>query len=164
VGFFIIIVGFFKFCFVCLLYYCRGFIFIFIPIFCFSFCTINFTITIFSSLTSHTSCSLLLLCYNPLLSFPTTLSAPSHPLSFPAFTSASHTPQTCHQTTPPFYTLTTYWPTYCTNFTQYQPPTIPDISTLHYNRNTSKHTQESQNPVVPTLLPLFTHLTSCLSF
>jgi hypothetical protein len=46
----------------------------------FPFCAINFTITIFLSLLPPTSLSLFL-CYNPLISFPPTLSATSHPLS-----------------------------------------------------------------------------------
>jgi hypothetical protein len=73
--------------FVCLiLLFCFiivGFKFLFyfiISIFFFYLCTINFTITILSSLLSPSSLSLLLLCYNPLLSFPTILSAFSHPL------------------------------------------------------------------------------------
>jgi hypothetical protein len=37
---------------------------------------------------------------------------------------------TCHQTTPPSYTLITCWPTYYTNFTQPQIPAIPNTSTL----------------------------------
>jgi hypothetical protein len=46
--------------------------------------------------------------------------------------------------------------------TQPQPLPIPDTSTLHYNRNTPKHTQEPQNPAAHTLLPPLTHPTSCL--
>jgi hypothetical protein len=87
-----------------------------------------------------TSSTLLFLYYNPLFSFPTTLSVPSHPLSSPAFTYTSHPPQTCYQTTPSSYTFTTCWPTYCTKFTQPKLLAIPDTSILHYKRNTPKHT------------------------
>jgi hypothetical protein len=96
-----------------------------------------------------------------MLSFPTTLSVPSHSLSPPAHTFPSNSPLTCHQTTPSSYTLITCWPTYYTNYTQPQSPAIPDISTLLYNRNIPpKHTQgpQSQMPLYcfphsPTPLP-----------
>jgi hypothetical protein len=65
---------------------------------------INFTITILLSLFLPSSLSLLLLCYNPLFSLPTTLSAPSHPL----FTSPSYPSLSCHHNTPPSYTLITH--------------------------------------------------------
>jgi hypothetical protein len=45
------------------------------------------------------------LCYNPLFSLPTTLSAPSHPL-FPPSSPLSYPPQTCHHTTPSSYLTT----------------------------------------------------------
>jgi hypothetical protein len=141
---------------ICLLYYCGFFIFIFIPTFFSTFYTINFTITILSSLLSPPSLSLFLLCYNPLVFFPITLSALL--IHSPHFSSSPN------QTTFPFYTLTTCWPTYCTNFTQPQPPIIPDTSTLPYNRNTPKHTQGPQNPAAPILLLPLTHSTSCLPF
>jgi hypothetical protein len=122
-----------------------GFLFLFFFSF-FSFYTTNFTITIFSSLLTSPSFSLLLLCENPLHSFLMTLCAPSHPLLTPACTLPSHSPPTCHQTIPPSYTLTTCWPTYYTKFTQPQPPTIPDTSTLHYNnrKNTQTHTRATK--------------------
>jgi hypothetical protein len=63
---------------------------------------------------------------------------------------------TCH-ITPPSYTLSIYWKTYCANFTQPQPPAIPDTSTLNYNRNTPKQTQGPKNPAAPTLLPPLIH-------
>jgi hypothetical protein len=47
-------------------------------------CVINFTISILLSLFLHSSLSLLFLCYNPLFSLPTTLSASSHPLFPPS--------------------------------------------------------------------------------
>jgi hypothetical protein len=47
----------------------------------FFFCIINFAVTIFLFLFLLPSVSLLFLCYNPLFSLPTSLSAPSHPLS-----------------------------------------------------------------------------------
>jgi hypothetical protein len=145
----------FSFCF-CLLIILLW-VFYFYSYFVFSFCIINFTITIFSSLFSPPSYSLLL-CYNPLFSFPTTLSAPSHPLSPPAFTSPSHPPTNCHHTTPPSYILT-----YCTNFIQPQP--LQSLTQAPYSsRNTPKHTQEPQNPAAPKSLPPLTHLTSCLPF
>jgi hypothetical protein len=71
---------------------------------------------------------------------------------------------TCHQTTPPYYTLTTCWLTYYTNFTQPQPPAISDISTLHYNRNTPKHTQGPQNLTAPTELHPLAHSTPTSPF
>jgi hypothetical protein len=125
-----------------------------------SFCVINFIITIFSSLFLPSSLSLLLLCYNPLFSLLTTLSALSYLLSPPVFTSPSNPPPTSHCTTPPSYTLTTRWLAYSANFTQPQPPVIPDTCTLHYNRNISKHTQEPQNLAAPIPLTPLTHSTS----
>jgi hypothetical protein len=41
-----------------------------------------------------------------------------------------------------------------------QPSAIPDTNTLHYNRNTPKHTQEPQNPATPIPLPPLIHFTS----
>jgi hypothetical protein len=49
-------------------------------LFCFV-CIINFTLAIFLSLSLPPSLSVIFLCYNPLFSPPTTLSAPSYPLS-----------------------------------------------------------------------------------
>jgi hypothetical protein len=96
-----------------------------------------------------------------LLSFLTILSAPSHPLSPPAFTSSTYPPPTCHQTTTPFYTLTTCWTTYYINFTQLQPPGIPDTITYTTTIEIHPNTHRPQNPAAPTLLPLLTHPTSC---
>jgi hypothetical protein len=88
---------------------------------------------------------------------PITLSAPSHPLSPPIFTSLSY-PQTCHHTTLPFYTVTSHWLACRTNSTQPQLPAIPDTSTFHYNkRNTLKDTQRPQNPAAPIPFPPPTH-------
>jgi hypothetical protein len=130
------------------------FIFIFIPIFFFlSVLSLHHHYLLTPSL------SLLLLCYNPLFSFPTTLSAPFHPISPPAFNYlfpnlSPHYPSllhTHHLLTNLLYQLYTT-PT----------PAIPDTSTLHYNRNTL--TQGSQNPAAPTLLPSLTHPTAHLPF
>jgi hypothetical protein len=113
----------------------------------------------------------------------------SHPLHFPSFSCAIihcfpsqllflplliHSLPCIHlslQTSPnlsPHYPSLlhthTWWPTYYTNFTQPQPPAIPDTSTLHYNRNTPKHTQGPKNPAVFTPLPPLTYPTSCLPF
>jgi hypothetical protein len=127
-----------------LLYYC-GFL-IFIPIFFFSFCTINFTITTFLSI-SHSIHSPSFFC--TIHCSPSQLLLPLliHCLPLPS------PPPTSHQTTPPSYTRIMCWPTYCTNFTQPQPPPIPDTSTLHYNRNAPKHTQGPQHPAASTSLP-----------
>jgi hypothetical protein len=94
---------------VCLFYYC-GFLFLLF----FSFYTINFTISIFSSLLSLPSVSHFLLCWSQLLSCPTTLSVSSHPLSPPPGAPPDGPPKG-HQTTPTSYTLTICWPTYYTN-------------------------------------------------
>jgi hypothetical protein len=75
----------------------------------------------------------------------------------PVFTTHSDPPPTCHQTTPPSYTITTCWLAYCTNCTQPQPSVIPDTNTLHYNRNIPKHTQGPQNPAALIPLNLPTH-------
>jgi hypothetical protein len=122
---------------------------VFIKFFSFFFFFINSIITIFLSLFSSSSLSLLLLHYNPLFSLPTTLSAPSHPLS-----PCLHLPllplATCYHMTPPSYIFITCWLAYYTTYTQPQPPAIPHKNTLHYNnRNTHKHTQEPQNPAAP---------------
>jgi hypothetical protein len=81
-----------------------------------------------------------------LFSFPTTRSAPSHPLSPPALTFPSHSPPTCHQTTHTHHPLTNLH----TNFTQPQTLAIPDPSTLHYNNrntpNTHKEHKTQQSP------------------
>jgi hypothetical protein len=83
-------------------------------------------------------------------SFPKTSSVPSHPLSTPALTFPSHSSPTCHQTTPPSYTIITLWLTYYTNFTQPQPPAIPNTSTFYYNNrnipNTYKDHKKQQPP------------------
>jgi hypothetical protein len=135
----------FSFCFLVFVLLLRAFNFHFYSYFCFLFLyyKLHHQYLLIPILT--TSLSILLLCYNPLFSFPTILSAPSHPLSSPTCTSPSHPPPTCHQTTPPSYRLTTCQLTYCTNITQPQTPAIPDTSILHYNRNTPKHTQGTQN-------------------
>jgi hypothetical protein len=102
-----------------------------------------------------------------------TIHCPPSQLSFcpflstlsPIFTSSSYLAPTCHKTTPASYILTTCWLAYCTNFTQPQPPAIPDTSTLHYtNRKTPKHTQGPQNPAAPKTLSSLTNPTSCLLF
>jgi hypothetical protein len=69
---------------------------------CFFFSFVSFSITIFLSLFLPPSLSLLLLCYNPLLSLLTTLSAPSHPLSSPSSPPSPILPQAV--TTPPIPT------------------------------------------------------------
>jgi hypothetical protein len=79
----------------------------FLCVLCQFFCITNFTITIFLSLFLPPSLSLPSLCYNPFFSLATTLSAPSHLLSPPVFTSLFYLSPTCHHTNPPSYTLTT---------------------------------------------------------
>jgi hypothetical protein len=96
-----------------------------------------------------------------LFSFPTTLSVPSHPLSPLAFTCPSLHPPTCHHTLPPSYTLTTFWPIYCTNFIQ--PQTLQSLTQAPYTtmteiqQNTHKghKTQKPPHcfPYSPTPLP-----------
>jgi hypothetical protein len=148
---------FFFFCF-CLLNYCGGFYLYFYSYFLFSFHTINFTITIFSSLFSPPSLSLLLLCYNPLFSFPNILSAPSlSPCLHLPITSSSNLSMQNHS----LLLLTNLlYQIYMT-----QTSAIPDTSTLHYNnRSTAKHTQEPQNSAAPTRLLPLTHPTSASLF
>jgi hypothetical protein len=151
------------FLFVCFIIVSFFILFLFLFPF-YSYYTINFTITIFSSLLSplHSpsfSCAKIHCSHSQLLFLPLLTHSP------PALTFPSHSPPTCHHTTPPSHTLTACWPTYYTNFTQPQLPAIPDTSTLHYsNRNTPKHTQEPQNPAASTLLSPLTHPTSCLLF
>jgi hypothetical protein len=96
------------------------------------------------------SFSLLLLCYNPLFSFSTTLSAPSYLLSSLAFTFPSYSPLTCHHTNPPSYTFTNCCPDYCTNFTQLQTPAIRD--TLQQQIYTQTHPRATK--------PINLHITS----
>jgi hypothetical protein len=159
---------FLSFLFVCLLYYCRFFALLLFIFFLYVLSTLPSLsshlysiIIIFSPLLSPPSLSLLLLCYNPLLSFPTTFSAPSHLLSPPHFTCSYYPNQTTyHQTTPPSYTLTTCSPTYCTNIKQSQPPVIPDTGITLQQKYTQTHTKPSN----PTLLPLLTHPTFHLPF
>jgi hypothetical protein len=137
-----------------------GFLFLFLLLF--SFCTINFTITIFSSLfsplsLSSFSCATIHYFPSQLLFLP--LLFHSLPLPSPLF----HPPSTCHYTTLHFYTLITCRQIYCTNFIKPQPLAIPDTNTLHYsNRNTLKHTQGPQNSAAPSALPPLTHHTSHL--
>jgi hypothetical protein len=71
------------------------------------FCTMNFNITIFLSLFLRPLLVLLFWCYNPLFSLPTTLSAPSYPLSPHVLITPSYPSPICHHTDPPSYTLTT---------------------------------------------------------
>jgi hypothetical protein len=130
-------------------------VFLFFFLFPFYSCITISIITILLSLFWPFSLSLLLY-YKPLFSLPTTLSAPSHPL-FPVFTSPFYHSPTCHHTTPPSYTLTTYWLAYCSNCTQPLLPSISDTNTLCYNRNTRKHTQGPQNPAATIPLNPPTH-------
>jgi hypothetical protein len=89
-----------------------------------------------------------------LLSLPTTLFGPSHPLSPSVSTSLSYPSPNCHHTIPPSYTLTTQWLAYSANCTQPQPLEIPNTSTLHYkNRNIPKYAQGPQKPAAPISLP-----------
>jgi hypothetical protein len=127
---------------------------IFIPIFLFSFLyyqlylhhLLILTLTLFILPPSPVLKSIALLPKYSFYPFSSTL-FPHPQLTLPFF-------PTCHQTTPPFYILTTCWPTYYTNFTQVQLPEISDSNTLYYNnRNTLKYTQGPQNPAAPTLLP-----------
>jgi hypothetical protein len=86
----------------------------------------------------------------PTLSPSLHLSLPSSANLSPHYSSLLHTH---HMLTNPLYQLYTT-----------QPPPIPDTSTLHYNRNTTKHTQGTQNQAAPmSLLPL-THPSSCFPF
>jgi hypothetical protein len=92
-----------------------------------------------------------------LFSFPTTLSAPSHPLSPHAFTYPSHPPPTCYHTTLP--------PTHSATNILYQLYTTPNPCNPLWCKNPTpqqqKYTQthtEPQNPANPTSLPPLTHL------
>jgi hypothetical protein len=136
---------FFSSCFLFVSVIIVGFLFLFL---------FSFFLSILSALPSPSSHLYSHSLHSPSFSFPTTLSDPSQLLS-PPF---SPPPPFLLNLSPHYspYTLTTCWPTYYTNFTQPQPPTIPDTSTLHYNRNTLKHTQGPQNPVAHTLLPSLT--------
>jgi hypothetical protein len=120
------------------------------------FCTYFFVLLTLPSLFSYP--------YSYLLHFPSFSCATIHcspsqllflPLlihSLPIFASSSYPSPSCHQTTPPPCTLTTYWLDYCTKNTHPQTPAVPNTSTVHYNsRNTPKHTQGQQNPA--TILP-----------
>jgi hypothetical protein len=114
-------------------------------------CIINFTITIILSLFLSFSLSLLLLCYNPLLSLPTTLSAPFHPIhSFPCLHIPLLSSPTCHHTTHSSYILTTCWLACCMNCTHPQPPAIPDTApsttTTETHPNTCKGNKTQQPP------------------
>jgi hypothetical protein len=128
----------------------------------FSFCTINLTITIFSSLLSPPSLSLLL-CYihcspSQLLFLPLLIHYLSLLLPPPLILLQPVT------TLPLLLHTHRLLANLCTNFTQSQPPAILDTSTLHYNRSTPKHTQGPKNPAAPTPLPPLTHPTSHLPF
>jgi hypothetical protein len=63
-----------------------------------SFALLTFPALFSSPFLPH-SLSLLSLYYNPLFSLPTILSAPSHPLSSPVFTSPSYPSPNCHHIT-----------------------------------------------------------------
>jgi hypothetical protein len=96
-----------------------------------------------------------------LLSFPTTLSAPSHPLSPLAFISSSHPPPTCHHTTlPPTHSLPADQPTVPTlhNPNPLQSPTQAPytiLTEIHPNTHKGHKTQHSPHhfPHLPTPLP-----------
>jgi hypothetical protein len=128
----------------------------------FSFYTINFTIITFSSLlhSPSFSCATIHSSHSQLLILPLLIH-----FSPPVFTYPSKPPPTCHHTTPPSYTLTACRLLYHINFTQPKHPAIHHRSTLHYNnRNIPKHTQGTQKPAAPTLLPPLTHPTYNLPF
>jgi hypothetical protein len=123
----------------------------------FFFCIINFTISVFLSLVLPPPLSFLFLWYNTLFSLPTTLSAPSHPLS-----SLSLPPPILPQpvTTLPF-PLHTHLPLPGLLYQPNTPPApeIPDTSTLHYSSgNAPTHTRGPQNPAAPISLSLPTPL------
>jgi hypothetical protein len=135
--------------FVYLLYYCGIFIFVFI-LFSFFLSVLSTSPLLSSHPYSHPLHSPSFACakinYSPsnysFYHFSSTLSPCLHRLF--SFSPAGH------HTTPPSYTLTTYWPTYCTNFTQSQPLEVPDTSTLHFNRNVPKHTR-AKKPSSPDI-------------
>jgi hypothetical protein len=116
-------------------------------------CIINFTITILIFLFLPSSFSLLLQCYDPLLSLPTTLSAPSHPLNPPSSLTLLTSPNLSPQY---LFLLHTYHPMTSLLYKLYTTPApvIPYTSTLHYNRNTPKHTQGPQKTAAPISLSL----------
>jgi hypothetical protein len=115
-------------------------------------CIINFTITILLPLFLPSSLFLLLLCYNPLFSLPTTLSAPSHSLP-----PSSSTLLICPQpvTTLPFPHTHHLLTTYCTNCS-HQPPEIPDTSNSTTTTNIYQNTHGGTRLRSPLLSnPLF---------
>jgi hypothetical protein len=79
-----------------------------------------------------------------------------------ALTFPSHSSPTCHQTTPPSYTLITHWPTYYTNFIQPQPPAVPDKALSTTITETHPNTHRTTKTAATTLLSPLTHPTSHL--
>jgi hypothetical protein len=162
----------FFFSFVCYIIMSFLFLFLFLFSFFFLYYQLHHHYLLIPILTP--SLSLLLLCYNPLFCFPTTLSASSYLYSSPVFTALFHPPPTCHDTTHPSYTLTTCWPTYCTHFTQPQPPAIPDTALyttpteIHPNTHKGHKTQQplhyfSHSPTPLPTSPLSATLISQIS-
>jgi hypothetical protein len=154
--------NFFLVFFVCLFYYGSFFIFIFIPIF-FLFLSILLTLPPSSS---HPYCYPL---HSPSFSYAKIHSSPSQLLFLPLLIHFLHLPTPSPPILPqpptrlPLPPMHYHLLTYYTNFTQPQPPAIPDTSTLHYNRNTPKDTQGPQTSADPTqLVPLTYPLTSSL--
>jgi hypothetical protein len=139
-------------CYLLVCYIIVGFfIFIFIPIFFFYFLYYQFYhhCLLILTLTTFTLPPFLMLKSIAL----------QHNYSFCPFSSTLYSclifpspPPTCQLTTPPSYILTTYY----TNFTQAQPPAIPDTNTLHYS---NKHMQGPQAPAASTPLPPLPHPT-----
>jgi hypothetical protein len=92
---------------------------------------------------------------------PNYFSAPFHPYFLPALTFPYHSPQTCHDTIPPSYTLSTCWPTYYTNFTQTQtlqsltqsPYTTTEMHTNTHTRATKPSSPCTASPTHPPHFP-----------